>query len=35
MTDEAIRPPAVWVVGAVVGLTGPHAVPPPDDADLD
>jgi siroheme synthase len=33
--DEAIRPPAVWVVGAVVGLNGPHDTPPPDDADLD
>jgi uroporphyrin-III C-methyltransferase len=34
--DEAgIRPPAVWVVGAVVALNGPHDVPPPDDADLD
>jgi uroporphyrin-III C-methyltransferase len=33
--EEGIRPPAVWVVGAVVGLNGPHDVPPPDDADLD
>ncbi len=30
-----IRPPAVWVAGAVVGLDRPHAGPPPDDADLD
>jgi len=35
ITEEGIRPPAVWVVGAVVGLNGPHDVPPPDDADLD
>jgi uroporphyrin-III C-methyltransferase len=35
VTEEGIRPPAVWVVGAVVGLNGPHDVPPPDDADLD
>jgi uroporphyrin-III C-methyltransferase len=35
VTEEGIRPPAVWVVGAVVGLHGPHDVPPPDDADLD
>jgi uroporphyrin-III C-methyltransferase/precorrin-2 dehydrogenase/sirohydrochlorin ferrochelatase len=32
---EDVRPPAVWVVGDVVGLNGPHAVPPEDDADLD
>jgi uroporphyrin-III C-methyltransferase len=35
VTDRGIRPPAVWVVGPVVGLNEPHAVPPPDDADLD
>ena len=35
VAEEGIRPPAVWVVGAVVGLNGPHDVPPPDDADLD
>ncbi|MFD2091631.1 uroporphyrinogen-III C-methyltransferase [Blastococcus deserti] len=35
VVDEGIRPPAVWVVGAVVGLNGPHDVPPPDDSDLD
>jgi uroporphyrin-III C-methyltransferase len=35
VVDEAVRPPAVWVVGAVAGLNGPHDVPPPDDADLD
>jgi uroporphyrin-III C-methyltransferase / precorrin-2 dehydrogenase / sirohydrochlorin ferrochelatase len=35
VTEEGIRPPAVWVVGAVVALNGPHDVPPPDDADLD
>jgi siroheme synthase len=35
VADEGIRPPAVWVVGAVVGLDRPHDVPPPDDADLD
>jgi uroporphyrin-III C-methyltransferase len=35
VVDEGIRPPAVWVVGAVVGLNRPHDVPPPDDADLD
>ena len=35
VADEGIRPPAVWVVGAVVGLNAPHAVPPPDDTDLD
>ena len=32
---EGIRPPAVWLVGAVVGLNRPHDVPPPDDEDLD
>jgi uroporphyrin-III C-methyltransferase len=35
VVDEGIRPPAVWVVGAVVGLNGPHDPPPHDDADLD
>jgi uroporphyrin-III C-methyltransferase len=35
VVDEGIRPPAVWVVGAVVGLNRPHDDPPPDDADLD
>jgi uroporphyrin-III C-methyltransferase len=35
VVDEGIRPPAVWVVGAVVGLNGPHDVPPPDDAEPD
>ena len=32
---EEVRPPAVWVVGQVVGLNGPHPEPPEDDADLD
>ena len=35
VAEAGIRPPAVWVVGEVVGLTGPHEVPGPDDADLD
>jgi uroporphyrin-III C-methyltransferase/precorrin-2 dehydrogenase/sirohydrochlorin ferrochelatase len=35
VVEEGIRPPAVWVVGAVVGLNGPHGLPPQDDADLD
>jgi uroporphyrin-III C-methyltransferase len=35
VVDEGIRPPAVWVVGAVVGLNGPHDVRPVDEADLD
>jgi uroporphyrin-III C-methyltransferase/precorrin-2 dehydrogenase/sirohydrochlorin ferrochelatase len=35
MADAGVRPPAVWVVGAVVGLNRPHDVPPPDDEDLD
>ncbi|SOE00632.1 uroporphyrinogen-III C-methyltransferase [Blastococcus haudaquaticus] len=35
IAEEAVRPPAVWVVGAVVGLNGPHDEPTPDDADLD
>jgi len=30
-----VRPPAVWVVGEVVGLNQPHAAPGDDDADLD
>ena len=30
-----VRPPAVWVVGEVVGLNGPHPAPGDDDADLD
>ena len=32
---EGIRPPAVWVVGEVVGLNRPHAAPGDDDTDLD
>jgi uroporphyrin-III C-methyltransferase len=35
VADEGIRPPAVWVVGDVVGLTAPHPAPADDDADLD
>ncbi len=36
IVDQSVRPPAVWVVGDVVGLNGPHDAPPPyDDADLD
>jgi uroporphyrin-III C-methyltransferase/precorrin-2 dehydrogenase/sirohydrochlorin ferrochelatase len=35
MADEGIRPPAVWVVGEVVSLNGPHDAAAPDDADLD
>jgi uroporphyrin-III C-methyltransferase len=35
VVEAGIRPPAVWVVGAVVGLDAPHDVLPPDDADLD
>ena len=35
VTDEGIRPPAVWVVGDVVALTAPHPAPADDDADLD
>lgn len=35
VAEQGIRPPAVWVVGAVVGLHRPHDVPAPDDADLD
>ena len=33
MTD--VRPPAVWVVGEVVGLNRPHEAPADDDTDLD
>jgi uroporphyrin-III C-methyltransferase/precorrin-2 dehydrogenase/sirohydrochlorin ferrochelatase len=32
---EGIRPPAVWVVGEVVGLNRPHEAPRDDDTDLD
>jgi uroporphyrin-III C-methyltransferase/precorrin-2 dehydrogenase/sirohydrochlorin ferrochelatase len=32
---EDIRPPAVWVVGEVVTLNGPHDAPPDDDSDAD
>jgi uroporphyrin-III C-methyltransferase len=32
MTEESIRPPAVWVVGEVVGLTAPSPVTAPDRA---
>jgi uroporphyrin-III C-methyltransferase/precorrin-2 dehydrogenase/sirohydrochlorin ferrochelatase len=35
VVDEGIRPPAVWVVGAVVSLNGPHDAPPDDDSDAD
>ena len=35
VVEEGIRPPAVWVVGAVVDLNGPHDRPAQDDADLD
>jgi uroporphyrin-III C-methyltransferase/precorrin-2 dehydrogenase/sirohydrochlorin ferrochelatase len=35
MADENIRPPAVWVVGEVVGLNEPHEAPSADDTDLD
>jgi uroporphyrin-III C-methyltransferase/precorrin-2 dehydrogenase/sirohydrochlorin ferrochelatase len=35
VADEGIRPPAVWVVGEVVGLDRPHAAPGDDDTDLD
>ena len=31
VADEGIRPPAVWVVGDVVGLTAGAAVPAADD----
>jgi uroporphyrin-III C-methyltransferase / precorrin-2 dehydrogenase / sirohydrochlorin ferrochelatase len=33
--DESIRPPAVWVVGEVVALNGPHEAPSDDDSDVD
>jgi uroporphyrin-III C-methyltransferase/precorrin-2 dehydrogenase/sirohydrochlorin ferrochelatase len=32
---EGIRPPAVWVVGEVVGLNRPHEAPRDDDSDAD
>ena len=32
---EGVRPPAVWVVGEVVGLNRPHEAPADDDNDLD
>jgi uroporphyrin-III C-methyltransferase/precorrin-2 dehydrogenase/sirohydrochlorin ferrochelatase len=32
---ESIRPPAVWVVGEVVGLNSPHEAPTDDDSDAD
>jgi uroporphyrin-III C-methyltransferase/precorrin-2 dehydrogenase/sirohydrochlorin ferrochelatase len=32
---EGVRPPAVWVVGEVVGLNRPHEAPKDDDTDLD
>jgi uroporphyrin-III C-methyltransferase/precorrin-2 dehydrogenase/sirohydrochlorin ferrochelatase len=32
---EGVRPPAVWVVGDVVGLNRPHDAPTDDDTDLD
>jgi uroporphyrin-III C-methyltransferase/precorrin-2 dehydrogenase/sirohydrochlorin ferrochelatase len=32
---EGVRPPAVWVVGEVVGLNRPHEAPRDDDTDLD
>jgi uroporphyrin-III C-methyltransferase len=35
VVDEGIRPPAVWVVGDVVGLDRPHEMPADDDTDLD
>jgi uroporphyrin-III C-methyltransferase / precorrin-2 dehydrogenase / sirohydrochlorin ferrochelatase len=35
VADEGVRPPAVWVVGEVVGLNQPHEAPPDDDTDLD
>ncbi len=35
VAEAGIRPPAVWVVGAVVALNAPHDAPPQDDADLD
>ena len=35
VADEGVRPPAVWVVGEVVGLDRPHEAPRDDDTDLD
>jgi uroporphyrin-III C-methyltransferase/precorrin-2 dehydrogenase/sirohydrochlorin ferrochelatase len=35
VAEGAVRPPAVWVVGDVVGLDRPHEQPADDDADLD
>jgi uroporphyrin-III C-methyltransferase / precorrin-2 dehydrogenase / sirohydrochlorin ferrochelatase len=35
ITREGVRPPAVWVVGEVVGLNRPHEAPTDDDTDLD
>jgi uroporphyrin-III C-methyltransferase/precorrin-2 dehydrogenase/sirohydrochlorin ferrochelatase len=35
VADEGVRPPAVWVVGDVVGLDRPHETPVDDDTDLD
>jgi uroporphyrin-III C-methyltransferase len=35
VVDERIRPPAVWVVGEVVALNGPHEAPSDDDSDVD
>src|SRR3954463_10989789 len=35
VVEEGIRPPAVWVVGEVVGLNRPHEAPRDDDPDLD
>jgi uroporphyrin-III C-methyltransferase / precorrin-2 dehydrogenase / sirohydrochlorin ferrochelatase len=35
VADEGVRPPAVWVVGEVVGLNRPHEAPADDDTDLD
>jgi uroporphyrin-III C-methyltransferase / precorrin-2 dehydrogenase / sirohydrochlorin ferrochelatase len=32
---SGVRPPAVWVVGGVVALNGPHDAPPDDDSDAD
>jgi uroporphyrin-III C-methyltransferase/precorrin-2 dehydrogenase/sirohydrochlorin ferrochelatase len=35
IAEEGVRPPAVWVVGAVVGLAGRHDPPPAEDDDAD
>jgi len=35
VAEEAIRPPAVWVVGQVVDLTGPSGPADDEDAELD